>query len=299
MSKAELNTANESISIYLKSDEAEIDISTTHKKFFLSEIVAVNPDTNILIGLTDFECPYTFYTIRAGINNQITLGFDTLAYPSGEFRTSFIPEGNYDIDSFIPVLQSLNCFIASGMTITFNERTNKLTLTRSGAYNKFAFTISTSCATELGIPKDLLINLGLTGVLNLTSPLTLDNTINLSGSACIYVRINNLGIRNLNSKGDSDGTICKVISDVLPTEYIYYRPAEYFYFMTSISQIREIDIEILDDQYRPINLNGGVFSLTLSLKFQYKVRQRFIRGYFLKDPEEDKIVKDEEPQQLE
>ena len=294
MSKAELNTANESISIYLKSDEAEIDISTTHKKFFLSEIVAVNPDTNILIGLTDFECPYTFYTIRAGINNQITLGFDTLAYPSGEFRTSFIPEGNYDIDSFIPVLQSLNCFIASGITITFNERTNKLTLTRSGTYNKFAFTISTSCTTELGIPKDLLINLGLTGVLNLTSPLTLSNTINLSGSACIYVRINNLGIRNLNSKGDSDGTICKVISDVLPTEYIYYRPAEYFYFMTSISQIREIDLEILDDDYRPINLNGGVFSLTLSLKFQYKVRQRFIRGYFLKDPEEDKIVKDEE-----
>ena len=283
------DTANESISIYLKSDEAELDLSTTHKKFFLSELIAVNPDTNILIGLTDFECPYTFYTIRQGINDQITLGFNTLAYPSGEFRTSIIPEGNYDIDEFLTMLNALNCFIASGIIITFSKRTNKLTLTRSGAYNKFAFTVSTSCYSELGIPKTLLINLGISGTLNLTAPYTLDNTINLAGTSCIYIRVNNLGIKNLNSKGDSDGTICKVIADVLPNEYIYYRPAEYFYFMTSSSQIREIDIEILDDQYRPINLQGGVFSLTLSLHFAYKIRQRFMRGYYLKDPE---IVED-------
>jgi len=283
------NTATESVSIYLRSDEAEINLSTSHKKFYLSELISVNPDTNILVGLTDFECPYTFYTIRQGINDQITLGFNTALYPTGEYRTSFIPEGNYDIDELRPVLNALTCFIDAGIVITFSELTNKLTFTRAGAYDKFVFTSTTSCSTELGIPKSLLIKGGTS--INLTSPFTMPNVINLGGSACIYVRINNLGIKNLNSKGDSDGTICKVIADVLPDEYIYYRPAEYFYFMTDRSQIREIDVEILDDQYRPINLNGGIFSMTLSLHFAYKRFQRFTREYYLTPPpsaEEDK-----------
>lgn len=279
------DTATESVSIYLRSDEAEVNLTTSHKKFYLSELISVNPDTNILVGLTDFECPYTFYTIRQGINDQITLGFNTALYPSGEYRTSFIPEGNYDIDDFLPTLNALTCFIDAGIVITFNDRTNKLTFTRAGTYNQFVFTATTTPTTELGLPKDLLITGG--GTLNLTSPFIMPNCIDLGGSSCLYVKVNNLGVKNLNSKGDSDGTICKVQADVLPSEYIYYRPAEYFYFMTNKEQIREIDVEVLDDQYRPINLNGGIFSMTLSLHFAYKRFQRYSRGYYLTPPERD------------
>ena len=282
------DTANESIAIYLRSDEAEIDLSTSHKKFYLSELISVNPDTNILVGLTDFECPYTFYTIRQDINDKITLGFPTTAFPTGEFRTSTIPTGNYDIDELLPVLNALACFIDANIVLTFSELTNKLTLTRTGSYTTFSFANTTTCGTELGIPKNIMINPALTQPTTLTSPYILDNTINLAGTSCIYVKIHNLGIKNLNSRGDSDGTICKVIADVLPDEFIYYRPAEYFYFMTNKDQIREIDIEILDDQYRPIDLEGGVFSLTLSLHFTYKRFQRYTREYYLRPPPEIK-----------
>ena len=281
-----MDTPQESISVYLRSDQAEIDLSTTHKLFFLSELIGVNPDTNILVGVTDFECPYTFYTIRAGINDQITLGFNSALYPDGEYRTTFIPEGNYEIDDFLPMLNGLRCFTDPNIVLTFDNRTNKLTLTRSGAYNKFAFTVATTCSYELGIPKSDLINIGLADPLNYTSPQILPNTINLGGTSCLYIRVNNLGISNLNSKGDSDGTIAKIDADILPNEFIYYRPAEYFFYRATKEQIREIDIELLDDQQRPINLNGGIFSLTLTLKFAYKKRQRFIRGYFIKDPQE-------------
>jgi len=282
------DTANESVSIYLRSDEAEIDLSTSHKKFYLSELISVNPDTNILVGLTDFECPYTFYTIRQDINDKITLGFPTASFPTGEFRTSTIPTGNYDIDELLPVLNALTCFIDANIVLTFSELTNKLTLTRTGTYTTFSFANTTTCGTELGIPKNIMINPALTEPSTLTSPYILDNTINLGGTSCIYVKIHNLGIKNLNSRGDSDGTICKVIADVLPDEYIYYRPAEYFYFMTNKDQIREIDVEILDDQYRPIDLEGGVFSLTLSLHFTYKRFQRYTREYYLRPPPEIK-----------
>ena len=284
------DTANESVSIYLRSDEAEIDLSTSHKKFYLSELISVNPDTNILVGLTDFECPYTFYTIRQDINDKITLGFPTASFPTGEFRTSTIPTGNYDIDELLPVLNALTCFIDANIVLTFSELTNKLTLTRSGTYTTFSFAITTTCGTELGIPRNIMINPTITEPNTLASPYILDNTINLAGTSCIYVKIHNLGIKNLNSRGDSDGTICKVIADVLPDEFIYYRPAEYFYFMTNKDQIREIDIEILDDQYRPIDLEGGVFSLTLSLHFTYKRFQRYTREYYLRPPPE--IIKE-------
>ena len=113
------DTANESIAIYLRSDEAEIDLSTTHKKFYLSELISVNPDTNILVGLTDFECPYTFYTIRTGINDNITLGFPTSSFPTGEYRTSTIPAGNYDIDELLPVLNALLVFLFSLLVSVF------------------------------------------------------------------------------------------------------------------------------------------------------------------------------------
>lgn len=282
-----MDTPQETISIYLRSDQAEIDLSTTHKKFFLSELISVNPDTNILIGLTDFECPYSFYTIRQGINDQITLGFNSALYPDGEYRTTLIPEGNYDIDELLPVLNGLRCFTDANIVLTFNNRTNKLTLTRSGAYTDFAFTVTTTCAYELGIPKSDLIQIQLGDPLNYTSPKILPNSINLGGASCLYLRVNNLGINNLNSKGDSDGTIGKIDADVLPNEFIYYKPAEYYFYRATKEQIREIDIELLDDQQRPIDLNGGIFSLTLTLKFAYKKRQRFIRGYFIKNPEEE------------
>lgn len=289
------DTANESIAIYLRSDEAEIDLSTTHKKFYLSELISVNPDTNILVGLTDFECPYTFYTIREGINDSITLGFTTSTFPTGEYRTSTIPAGNYDIDELLPVLNALTCFIDANIVLTFSELTNKLTLTRTGTFTTFSFADTTNCGTELGIPRNIMINPAVSQPTTLTSPYILDNTINLAGTSCIYIRINNLGIKNLNSRGDSDGTICKVQADVLPDEYIYYRPAEYFYFKTNKDQIREIDVEILDDQYRPINLEGGIFSLTLSLHFSYKRFQRFTREYYLRPPLENREEEKVEP----
>lgn len=290
------NTTSDSIAIFLRSNEAEIDVSTTHKKFYLSELISVNPDVNIIVGITDFTCPYSFYTIREGINNQITLGFNTASYPLGEFRTSYIPTGNYDIDELIVALNALTCFIDANIAITYSNLTNKLTLIRSGLYNTFCFTVSTTCGTELGIPQSLLINIGLGVVLNLTSPYILPDVFNLSGASCVYIKINNLGIKNLNSKGDSDGTLCKVPVDVMPNEYIFYRPAEYFYFTTTKSQIRELDIEILDDYYRPINLNGGIFSMTLSLQFSYKKIMRFTREYYLIKPNNlsTEIPKEEE-----
>ena len=88
------DTANESIAIYLRSYEEEIDLSTTHKQFYLSEVISVNTDTIILVGHSVIECPYTFYTIRAGINDSITLGFPTTALPTGEYRTSINTAGN-------------------------------------------------------------------------------------------------------------------------------------------------------------------------------------------------------------
>ena len=89
------------------------------------------------------------------------------------------------------------------------------------------------------------------------------------GDTSLYVSAPNLGINNLNSR-KRDGILANVPIEVMPSEQIYYKPAEVQYFR-STSLLNVVEIEILDDLMQPIgSLNTGAgFRLTLSVHFSY------------------------------
>ena len=262
------DTHNSSVNIYLRSDEAQEHIASNHKKFYLDELISVNPDTHLLIGLTNFDCPHSFYNVN-GTNNKLFMDYADANNIPQEFN-NLIPIGNYDIDSMLVYLRSI--FVSTTLNVTFSSLTNKLSFTNSG--RSFRFTSSKNTAQDiLGYKTD-------------THATThINNIVKLGGTNSLYFRIKNLGIRNLNSFGKSDGTIAKIDVKSMPNEFIYYETCENFYFQVENQILRSIEIEIVDDKHEKIDFNGGVFSCCLTLHFAFKRDIKYKQQYFLIKPE--------------
>jgi hypothetical protein len=90
---------------------------------------------------------------------------------------------------------------------------------------------------------------------------------NFSGCTCLYIKLYNMGIRNLNS---SD--LCDIISciniEVLPGGMIYYNPNQIEYFRINRDTLNEIEIEVLDDNFIPLSNLGTRFRFTISVHFE-------------------------------
>lgn len=265
------DTHNSSVNIYLRSDEAQESLASNHKNFFLNELISVNPDTHILVGLTNFDCPHSFYNIN-NTNNKIEI-FYADVNSSPQLWTYLIPTGNYDINSLLSHLQAV-ILTTNSLTLNFNQRTNRLVWGNNARI--FRFTENNTADFILGYEKD-------TPSYHYTS--YENNVVNLGGTNSLYFRVKNLGIKNLNSFGNADGTIAKINVKTLPSEYIYYESPENFYFIVENQIIRSIEIEIVDDKHNPIDFNGGIFSCCLTLHFSFKRDVKFKKQYFLINPE--------------
>lgn len=263
-----------SISIFLQSDKATESISDSHKIFLLNEIIETEPHLNLLIGLTSFEMPYSFYNI-----NQYNYTFEISANSN---TVNFnIKSQNYTAEQLATELTS-QLAIASrvallGQTIScsFDDQEKKFLFTSDTTTIQYTITSNTTMNKELGLilPKSSVLLVGL---------LASDNIVNLSGTPSIYFRINNLGIRNRDSRGKSDGTIQKINVDCNFGEFIFYDSIESIYYPLTNRTITELDITLTDSNNNELILNGAEFSCTLTIHFQ-KIRENIIPRRFLLD----------------
>jgi hypothetical protein len=109
-----------------------------------------------------------------------------------------------------------------------------------------------------------------------------NNIINLSGSPSIYFRLNNIGIRNRDSRGKTDGTIQKINVNCNFGEFIFYESLENIYYPLSNRTITQLDITLTDSDNNELFLNGAEFSCTLTIHFQ-KIRENVIPQKYLLD----------------
>ena len=126
------NTFLSSINIDLISNDADVSISDTHKVWYLNKSIIYPEHTHALIALSSFNCSYSFYTFRNGINNSFDIQtYDGVSYNSA---TITITEGNYSISELTSHINSLLTAerLALGLTtlsITTNYSTNKISIT--------------------------------------------------------------------------------------------------------------------------------------------------------------------------
>lgn len=240
-----------SLAIYLDSNDALISISDAEKIFYLNNPVIADAGIRILIGLTNLTIPNTVYNFNSS-NNSIT-------FTQGTTETVSVSVGNYSATTLVTSLNSAITAEGLDITVSFDEDNALFTFTGGSA-----FTIdSATMFRQLGLKDQLPTASGTT--------YTATQVCDFAGATNLYVRVRNLSMNNLDSRGKTSNIIASIVNNVNYGDYIFYTPPEVLYFMINEQQLSHIDIEITDQEGNLINLNGSSFNMTLSVHF---VRQR-------------------------
>jgi hypothetical protein len=93
------------------------------------------------------------------------------------------------------------------------------------------------------------------------------NICDLGGATNIYVRIRNLTMNNLDSRGKTSNIIASVVNNTNYGGYIFYVPPEVLYYQIKENSISHLDIELTDQEGNILELNGAEFNLTLTIHY--------------------------------
>ena len=252
-----------SINLFFSSDKADVSYGSSHKEFYLRRPINVPKNSHMMLALNSFNCPYSFYLIRAGVNDSFKIS--TNDGVSVVEETITIAEGNYSLTELIPAINtqftSYSVSLRTTFTLFYNYTTSKFYISSSVVMNEVII-------SDINMYKILGFEPDTSYTYNSLSTLNMPNVADVSGSSCLFVAIKNRGIMNQNT-GHVDGVIQKINIEVLPLEYIYFKPIEIQYFQTSSEHINHFNIEILDENFKQIDFNGGIWRIGFTCHFNY------------------------------
>lgn len=233
-----------SLSMFIHSNDAVISISDAEKIFYLKESVFAPPGYRIIIGLTNLTMPNSMYNIT-DFNNTIRINNTT--------RT--IANGNYSADDLATELEGL----AEITSCTFDQINNVFTFNFAGSYKIDSSTMERQLGLKGQLPTPTGTSYTSTGICD------------LGGVTNIYIRIRNLTMNNLDSRGKTSNIIASIVNNTNYGGYIFFVPPEVLYYQITENIISHLDIELTDQEGNILNLNGADFNLTLTVHY---VKQR-------------------------
>lgn len=260
-----------SLAVYLQSRDASAQLHGASCLFYLNQVIMPPPDTSILVGLISAEVPYSFYNVN--VNNN-TMTVEQTENGQTTSKNVVLPLQNYDVDEMILTVNTILHAQPNAMpnvSLSFDEGANKFTLQHTGNSGTVKITDSTM--------KNLM---GFTANQHdvAAQSITANNCVNLAGTSSVYVNLNNLGLANLDSRGDLNGVVSKLNVNCNPGEFIFYQQTETQYYLISNQQIQYFHLSLTDDDNNLLDMNGGDFSVTLSIHFSKK-RSPFSRDQYL------------------
>ena len=250
------DTHRASMNLFLASKYADEKLNGNESRciFNIRNPIIPEPNTRILMCITDLEIPYSFFIFRS-VNN-------TLRIVQGGVNVDFtLPIGNYNISSFQDALNIAGGTLAvAGITASYDATNNKLSFISASS----TLVMDTSVTTML-FEMGFKVSQGSDAA---AGTITGENMVNLSGLPNLYLRSKSIGVENYDSNNAVSGTLCKIPVSVLPLEYIFYRPVENLYVRISDRQLVSMDLSIEDEEGNIVELNGGGWSATFAIHFQ-------------------------------
>lgn len=232
----------ESFQIHLSSSLADklYDGLTSDVEWYLPTI-EIPSNYHVHVGIENLSIPYSFYNTNS--NNNL------LYYnEGGTAKTLIITPGNYNANNIIDELKKT----LVAFTITYNPITNRLTFNN---LLSFYFYSSSTCLALLGISTNNLNPIGNT--------LVSDMSINLSPYRSIQIA-SNLKTFSINTFNKNNTTVLATIPiNTAPNSVIVYQNQSNFNSNTFSNIISNIRIRLIDHLFRPIDLNGLNFGITL------------------------------------
>jgi hypothetical protein len=237
----------ESLQIYLNSRYATETVGgNTANCIYYLPVVEIPDGHHIYLSLQNASIPYSFYSITS-VDNTFSWGL-----VAGAVNTYYIQPGNYNITQLIDVLK-----LAMGVayTITYSSITSKLLITHAssnfiiyaGTFNHiigFSKTTNTTSAGNLLYGRDC---------------------VNLNQIRAINVEVN-FPTYNINvAQAYNQNIMATIPVYVAPFSIITYQNPNNFRTNLYVNKLDQIQIRLLDNESRLIDLNGINYQMTLQL----------------------------------
>ena len=246
-----------SFMVHIRSKDVD-QLTTNYNTDFTFNLQApisrVNANQDIHISLSSAEIPNTIYQFNSNLDN-LNLYLDG--------SSSFVlTPGNYDVFEMIALITA-SSFPYSA---TFDENTNKITLTNTDATShviNFGDAESKGLAKALGFER---VNETVGAGGNTTS----DGSINFSVVHSIFL-YSDLALSNVitsEAKGNYESILDKIPILVAPFDIIHYDPYQTAPFSSVLEaqQITKISISLRDQNGRLIQLNDARYEISLLIE---------------------------------
>lgn len=236
-----------SIQIFLNSRYANEAVGdNTANCIYYLPVIEIPDGHHIYLSLQNANIPYSFYSITSFDNTFI---FGLVGDPT---TTYYVQPGNYTITQLIGVIQAA---MGASYTITYSSITSKILITHASSN----FIIYASTFNHI---------IGFSKTSNTTSAANLLNgrdCVNLNQIRAINVEIN-FPTYNVNIAQPYNQNILAIIPVyVAPFSIITYTNTNNFRTNLYVNKLDQIQIRLLDNENRLIDMNGIQYQMTLQL----------------------------------
>ena len=255
---------------YLENDTEGIPL-TTNFTYTLVEGISIPDSKACEVSLYTATIPYSFYNVRKGINDLLTIKYTAGAAEIPHTLT--IPEGNYSANSLRSIFTTLQKAVVGDTTfhsfdfeVTYKRETLKFEFAmKTNVVGLTSLKINfTKCASLFGFRTDNLDYAFTGSVTNFTlgSEVCIDINDSIHG---LYIRQNLASKSTLdNENGTFSNILTRIPINTNAGGIIFHSPANSTHrALTSIHTIQTIGIKLTDDRNRAIDLNGLHFQLSL------------------------------------
>jgi hypothetical protein len=236
-----------SIQIFLNSRYATETVGdNTANCIYYLPVIEIPDGHHIYLSLQNANIPYSFYSITSFDNTFI---FGLVAGPA---TTYYVEPGNYTITQLIGIIQAT---MGASYTITYSSITSKILITHASSN----FIIYASTFNHI---------IGFSKTTNTTSAANLlygRDCVNLNQIRAINVEIN-FPTYNVNIAQPYNQNILAIIPVyVSPFSIITYTNTNNFRTNLYVNKLDQIQIRLLDNENRLIDMNGIQYQMTLQL----------------------------------
>lgn len=243
-----LNTPFATKTLFLNSRNCEKREEGVYT-YFLKENLTAQLNTDLIVSIVDVSIPNLINNIT-DYNNKIV--FDVEFY--GEV-VLIIPVGIYNIYDFVNYIN--NNALHIGVTYS------KYKLSFSSTYGVVSIKEGTTAGHLIGVKRNKNNKFVYPAIG------TELEYINFSGTPYIFLVVKSLSVTNLNSRGETDGTLIRIPVNCRIGDIIYYNPSNVISYLVSTNTISSLEITLQDHQNRNIDIGNLDFQIQVKIDSIY------------------------------
>lgn len=256
-----LDTNLKPIKLFLNHKNYTLKINEYSNYLFeLNETIVKYSNMDLLVSLDSLTFTNSIFNINDNNNNL----YYSFAEPSlGPVVNVRVTNGNYSIDELI---ENLNIRCVDELSFSFNPTTLKITIT---SLRETGFRIVTNFNNNLN-PINQVLGFEDNFSNTLSNSKTGSNIINLNSNVGLNICLNNVNLKSNNVKNDSKKNILAYIPIISSFgEVQTYQNNSNFKYSCDENTISNINLEILNQDNKNVNLNNIAWYIVINFEFIY------------------------------